>query len=349
MLRFVRREHVSLKFIAFIYMMALLSSFMVYGFILSVAGFNPILAYGFMVSNVFLNSYGFSNAIVRSSAIILSALGLAIAYKAGIFTIGAEGQIYIGAVAATWAAFTFASLPSPILLIIIAIMSFIAGAFWGFIPGIIRALINANEVISTLMMNYIAILIVHYLVYGPWRDVKGYGFPITPVIPSSAMLPVIPYTSIHIMPVIGIFIGIILAYIMYRTRIGYEITVFGGNPDAARYSGISSLKVIVTVMVVSGGLAGLGGMGEVSGFYHRLIANISPGYGYMAIIVVLLSRLNPIITIVSSFLFGGMLVGADALQTRFSLPISSIYTFEALILIFVLIADLFSKYRLVLR
>ncbi|MGC8948637.1 MAG: ABC transporter permease subunit, partial [Thermoprotei archaeon] len=105
----------------------------------------------------------------------------------------------------------------------------------------------------------------------------------------------------------------------------------------------------ITVMIISGGLAGLGGMGEVSGFQHRLIANISLGYGYMAIIVVWLARLNPIVTIISSFLFGGMLTGADTLQTRFSLPISSIYTFEALILIFVLIADLLSKYRLVLR
>ncbi|MGB9729065.1 MAG: ABC transporter permease [Thermoprotei archaeon] len=349
MLKFVPRENVSLRFIVLIYVMALLASFLVYGFILMIAGFNPILAYSFMVNNVFLNSYGFSNMIIRSSAIMLSALGLTMAYKAGIFTIGSEGQIYIGAVATTWIAFTFASLPSPILITLMIIASFAAGAFWAFIPGIMRALINANEVISTLMMNYIAILIVRYLVYGPWKDVKGYGFPITPIIPSSAMLPVIPYTNIHIMPIIGIFIGIILAYIMYRTRIGYEIAVFGGNPDAARYSGISSLKVIITVMIISGGLAGLGGMGEVSGFQHRLIANISLGYGYMAIIVVWLARLNPIVTIISSFLFGGMLTGADTLQTRFSLPISSIYTFEALILIFVLIADLLSKYRLVLR
>lgn len=349
MLKFVVRENISLRFIASVYIIALLVSFLVYGFILMIAGFNPILAYSFMINNVFFSSYGFSNMIVRSSAIMLSALGLAIAYRAGIFTIGSEGQIYIGAMAATWTAFTFALLPSPFLIILMMMISFVAGALWAFVPGIMRALINANEVISTLMMNYIAILIVHYLVYGPWKDVKGYGFPITPIIPSSAMLPTIPYTNIHIMPIIGIFIGIFLTYMMYRTKIGYEIAVFGGNPDAARYSGISSLKIIVTVMIISGGLAGLAGMGEVSGFQHRLIANISPGYGYMAIIVVYLSRLNPIVTIISSFLFGGMLTGADALQTRFSLPISSIYTFEALILMFTLIADLFSRYKLILR
>jgi len=347
MFKFIPRENVTLKFIIMIYSIAFVVALVIYGFILMVAGFNPILAYSFMFNNVFLNLYGFSNTIIRSSAIMLSALGLAIAYKAGIFTIGSEGQIYIGAIMSTWTAFTFAFLPSPILLILMIVLSFIGGAFWAFIPGIMRAFINANEVISTLMMNYIAILIVRYLVYGPWKDPKGYGFPITPIIPSSAMLPLIPFTNIHIMPIIGLFIGIILAYMMRYTRIGYEIKVFGDNPDAARYSGISSIKVILTVMIISGGLAGLGGMGEVAGFQHRLISNISPGYGYMAIIVVWLARLNPLVTIISSILFGGMLVGADVLQTRFSLPISSIYTFEALVLMLVLIADLFSRYKLV--
>ncbi|MEM3833508.1 MAG: ABC transporter permease [Thermoprotei archaeon] len=349
MLKFIPREDVTLKFIIMIYSMAFVFALIIYGLILMVAGFSPFLAYGFMFYNVFLNPYGISNTIIRSSAIMLSALGLAIAYKAGIFTIGSEGQIYVGAVLSTWTAFTFAFLPPPILITLMMIMSFIAGAFWAFIPGVMRALINANEVISTLMMNYIAILIVRYLVYGPWKDPKGYGFPITPVIPSSAMLPLIPYTNIHIMPVIGLFIGVILAYMMKYTRVGYEIKVFGDNPEAARYSGISSIKVILIVMIISGGLAGLGGMGEVAGFQHRLISNISPGYGYMAIIVVWLARLNPLVTIISSILFGGMLVGADALQTRFSLPISSIYTFEALVLMLVLIADLLSKYKLVVR
>ncbi len=349
MVRFVPRENITLKFIVLIYFMAFITALIIYGAILMVAGFNPILAYNFMFNNVFLNPYGLSNTIIRSSAIMLSALGLAIAYKAGIFTIGSEGQIYIGAMMATWVAFTFSFLPSPILIILMMIVSFMAGAFWAFIPGIMRALINANEVISTLMMNYIAILIVRYLVYGPWKDPKGYGFPLTPIIPSSAMLPTIPYTNIHIMPFVGVLIGIVLTYIMKYTRIGYEINVFGGNPEAARYSGISSVRVILIVMIISGGLAGLGGMGEVSGFQHRLISNISLGYGYMAIIVVWLARLNPLVTIISSILFGGMLVGADTLQTRFSLPISSIYTFEALVLMLVLVADLFSRYKLVLR
>jgi len=346
-LKFIPRENVTLKFIVVIYLAAFVLALIIYGFILMIAGFNPILAYSFMFNNVFLNPYGFSNTIIRSSAIMLSALGLAVAYKAGIFTIGSEGQIYVGAMMSTWTAFTFAFLPSPLLITLMIITSFIAGAFWAFIPGIMKALINANEVISTLMMNYIAILMVHYLVYGPWKDPRGYGFPITPIIPSSAMLPLIPYTNIHVMPIIGLFIGVILAYMMKYTKIGYEIRVFGDNPEAARYSGISSVKVILTAMIISGGLAGLGGMGEVAGFQHRLISNISPGYGYMAIIVVWLARLNPIATIISSILFGGMLVGADVLQTRFSLPISSIYTFEALVLMLVLIADLLSRYKLV--
>ncbi len=227
---------------------------------------------------------------------------------------------------------------------------FLGGAFWGVIPGILKVKFKTNEIITTLMMNYIAIQLVMYLVYGPWKGTEEYGFPYTNEFSLSAQLPYLLNTRIHYPTlIIGFLFSGILYLLITRTTLGYEIRVVGENPNVARYAHINYLKIVILVMLISGGLAGIAGVGEVAGIQHRLRVGISAGYGYTSIIVAWLSRLNPIAIIPVSILFGGLLVGGDAIQTSLNLPFATINMFNGLILFFILGGEILTRYKLILR
>jgi len=287
------------------------------GFILEIQGINPIYAYSIILTQVFGTLTGISESIVKAIPLILCGAGLTLAFKAKIWNIGAEGQLLLGAIAATGIALYLGEIPPYIIIPLIFIGGFIAGAIWALIPAILKAYFNINEVIVTTMMNYIAIELVRYLIYGPWRGAKEWGYPITDEIPNTAKLLYIPGTRIHIQTLIIALISVIIIYvIMTRTVFGYEIKVVGENPDAAKYAGINSAKIMVLVMIISGGLAGIAGVGEIAGIHFRLRypESISLGYGFTAIIVAWLAKLNPIGGILTAFFFGGLLVGGHALK-----------------------------------
>jgi simple sugar transport system permease protein len=228
---------------------------------------------------------------------------------------------------------------------------FIGGAIWGLIPGILKAKLKANEVITSLMMVYIASELVNYLVYGPWKGAEEWGFPYSSKFPPSARLPRLFTTRIHYPTLL---IALALAFLIYilvmKTKLGYEIRVTGGNPEAARYAGMSYFKTVVVVMLISGGIAGLAGVGEVAGIHHRLRYphGISPGYGFTAIIVAWLGRLNPLAIVLTSMLFGGLLVGGDAIQVALGLPVATINIFNGVILFFILGGELLTRYKIIL-
>jgi len=231
---------------------------------------------------------------------------------------------------------------------------FLLGATWGLIPAILKAKLKANEVITTLMMNYIAAYLVNFLVIwpGPWCGPGEYSFPYSSIFTSSAWLPYVPGTSIHYPTlVLGLALAVFMYVLVWRTKLGYEIRVVGENPEAARYAGISYFRTIVLVMILSGGIAGLAGVGEVAGIHHRLriASGVSPGYGYTAIIVAWLGRLNPLGVVLSSLLFGGLLVGGDKIMVSFGLPVATISIFNGIILFFVLGGELLMRYKIILR
>lgn len=295
---------------------------------------------------VFASPTGIALALTVSSPILLVSIGLAIAFRASFWNIGAEGQLYMGAFGATGVVFYANAMPPWLVLPAMFLGAFAAGAAWGIVPAILKVKLRVNEVLTSLMMVYIAILWVLYLVYGSWRDPKRLGFPITPMYPPEAVLPRIPLTSIDVGIIFGIIIAMGMYFLIKRSRIGFEIRVTGDSFGAARYAGISHLRTLLIVMTISGGLAGLAGLVIVSGQVRELRPAISPGYGFTGIIVAWLANLNILGVIPAAVLFGGLSVGGDVLQTSLALPAAFTLVFEALIFIFVIAGEIFVRYRI---
>jgi simple sugar transport system permease protein len=287
------------------------------------AGANPWLVYKQMATLAFGSAYGWSDTTIKAVPLILAGLGVALAFRMKLWNVGAEGQLLIGAWMATGVALHWLSPEAPawVMLTAMAIAGFVGGAIWGVVPGLLKAYLNVNEIITTLMLTYVAQLWVNFWVYGPWSE-RGFG--LTPTFPKSAWLP--RFTDYaEQMPALrgltahfGIFIAIAFAIVFWivlrSSKWGFEVTVIGDNSRAARYAGMNLVRNIVLVMAISGGMAGLAGMTEVAGVVHRLQERFSPGYGFTAIIIAWLAKLNPIAIIPVAYLFGGLLVGGDAIQ-----------------------------------
>lgn len=330
-------------------LIALALALMFIALIFFALGVNPALAYQRIFSGAFGSWYGLSETVVKAIPLLLCGVGLVLAFRAGIYNIGAEGQLLIGAVCATGIALTSPHLPAEVLLPAMFAVGFVGGALWGVIPAWLKARYQVNEVITTLMLVYIASELVNFLVYGPWRAPEELGFPYSAKFSASAQLPRLFLTRIHYPTLILAILAAVLVYILLtRTRLGYEIRVTGENPEAARYAGMDYWRVVLMVMLISGGLAGLAGVGEVAGIQHRLRypQGISPGYGFTAIIVAWLARLNPLAAMLTAFLLGGLLVGGDAIQVVMGLPVATIYIFNGVILLFVLGGDVLTRYRI---
>ena len=317
--------------------------------LLSLAGAQPWPVYTRMAELAFGSAYGWSDTTIKATPLILAALGVSIAFRMRLWNIGAEGQLYLGAFMATGVALHILPADSPMWLTLtaMAVAGFIGGALWGVVPGILKAKLNVNEIITTLMLNYVAILFNNFFIYGPWSE-RGFG--LTPQFPRNAWLPrftdfgeTFPFLrgmTAHF----GIFLAVILALVLWvvwqRTRWGFEVTIVGDNPRAARYAGINLTRNIILVMALSGGLAGLAGMSEVAGVVHRLQERFSPGYGFTAIIVAWLAKLNPLGIILVSYLFAGLLVGADAIQ-----PAGIAQLLQGVILFVVVAGEMLLFYR----
>ncbi len=310
-----------------------------------IAGVDPLAAFQ-QVFSVFTTTQGITESVTRSIPLILAAVGLCLPFRMGFWNIGAEGQLFMGAFAATLMVLMFPSMPSIVLIPLMIIFAFLAGGIWGAIPAFLRAKLEVNEVLTTLMMNFIAILWVDFLVYGPWRDPQGYGFPLTPLFPEAARLPLLPSTRVHSGLLVALGSAILVYLILSFTRWGYEIKVAGESQSAARYAGMSYLLLTLLTMFFGGGFSGLAGMTLVSGIVLRLRHGISPGYGYIAIIIAWLARLNPVGALIVGLLFGGLLVSGDALQIGLGLAFSTVLVFQGLILLFVVGADILTQYRI---
>jgi simple sugar transport system permease protein len=231
-----------------------------------------------------------------------------------------------------------------LVLLLIAVAGFLGGALWGLIPAVLKAYLRVNEIITTLMLNYIAILMVEYLFYGPWKDPKGYGFPGTAEFPPAAWLPRLARTRVHLGLVFAVLAALVIWLVLARTKWGYEIRVIGENPRAATYAGINIVRNILLIMFLSGGLAGLAGMAEVTGIAHRLTKGLTVGYGFTAIIVAWLANLNPWAVLVVSILLAGLLVGGDQIQITMGLPASAALILQGAILFFMLGGEMFKQY-----
>jgi simple sugar transport system permease protein len=266
-----------------------------------------------------------------------------------IWNIGAEGQFALGAVGATWAALSFPHLPWFVLLPTMLAAASVLGGLWGLIPALLKLKMRANEIIVTLMLNYIAILILDYLVYGPWKDPTSFGFPMTAEFAPAAVVAKIGTTNLNWGLAFCAAAGVSVWVFLRFTRVGFELKASGENVRAARYARLPYQRLVVLVMVLSGALAGWAGFLEASATINRLQPSIMAGYGYTAIVVAWLARLNPLYIALSSLLLAGLRVGVEHLQLDLQVPAAFGQIMEGLILLTVLAGGFFVDYQVRLR
>lgn len=314
---------------------------------LALTGRQPFELYAAMLEGALGSAYGLSETTVKAIPLMLCGLGIALAFRMQLWNIGAEGQFYLGAFAATWVPLSFPNLPAIAMLPAMVIFGMAAGGLWALIPAFLRVKWKVNEIITTLMMNYVGILWVNYFVYGPWRDPKGFNFPLTAEFPQAALLPTLAGSRIHIGLLFALVIVVLFIVIFRNSRWGYEIKVIGASEKAARYAGMDIKRNMYIVMLFSGAICGLAGMAEVSGIAGRLQPGLSPGYGYTAIIVAWLAKLNPVAIVVVAALFGVLQVGGYLVQT-FGVPASVASMIQGAILFFVLGGEILTNYRIII-
>jgi len=331
---------------------AILVALLVGGLVISAAGGDPIRSYIHIAKASFGSLGVLSDTIVKATPILLTSLACSVAFRMRLWNIGAEGQFIMGAFGAS-AIILIPVLPAEssrwIFVPVMILAGMAAGAAWGFIPGYLKAAFNVNEIISSLMMNYIAVAWVNFWIFAVWTE--G-GFQMTPTFPKSAWLPrLLDYAkgvpllaglTTHLGLLLGIIAAVILWVVVYRSRWGYEIRLIGDNPRAARYAGINITRNTVLAMMVSGALAGLGGMSEVTGVVHRLQTSpLAAGYGFTGIIVAWLAKLNPLVIIVVSILFGALILAGREIQ-----PSGVPKMIQGIILVCLIASDFFLRYRI---
>ncbi len=304
---------------------------------------NPLQAYFALFHEPFASWRGFGYTLVRTAPLTLIALGTIVSWRSGFGYLGFEGCFVIGAAATTWLALSM-TVPFWTFLPLALLFSFAAGAAWAGMVALIRARLGGNEVLISLMMNYVAILMVQYLVSGPMRAPGG--VPETALLPRATWLPfILPGTRAHAGILLALLATVLVWVLLRKTRIGYELVVSGFSPSAARFGGINVGRHLVFAAFCAGGLGAWAGTVEVLGEQHRLMDGVSGGVGFTGIIVALLAKLNPIAVIPAAVLYGGMTVGANAMQRRAGIPSSITFILQSLIVLMVLASDLFRRYR----
>ena len=291
--------------------------------------------------------FGFTELIVKATPLILIGAGLSIGFKANVWNIGAEGQFTMGAIAGGGTALFLSNQESLLVLPAVLVMGIIGGALWGMIPAFLKTKYNANEILTSLMLSYVALLMLSYLVHGPWRDPGGYNFPESEIFSDSAMLPVLLQGTRLNLGTIFALLSVLITYLLLsRTVLGYQFKVAGLAPLAARYAGFNRSKLIWLSMIISGGLAGLAGIAEVSGTIGQLLPSVSPGYGFTAIIVAFLGRLNPIGVLFAGLILALTYIGGENAQIEIGLPAAVTGLFQGIILFYLLACDVLARYRL---
>ena len=315
---------------------ALLVALIGFALLLLLLGRDPIVTYTDIFNITLGSDYGRGEVIVKMIPLLLCALAVAVPARVGLVNVGGEGQLYIGAWLASWAALSLPQLPPLLLLPLMLLMGMIGGGLSALLPALLRAFGWLNETISTLLLNYVAIFFVQFFVFGPWKDPTSANFPQSAAFVPAAQLPALPGSRVHAGILIGLVAAIILYLILHRTRWGYEMRAIGGNGEAARRVGIPVMLYIIGALVIGAAFAGIAGFGEVSAIQGRLVPNLSPGYGYIGFLVSWLAAHNPLTIVLMSLLLAVILAGGDTLQIGQHLPSASVNILMALTLFVVL-------------
>src|SRR5262245_33570352 len=308
----------------------------VFAVVLLAFGKNPLKAYIDILTSTLGSWYGLSETLVKMIPLVLAALAVAVPARIWLINVGGEGQLYIGALLATWAALNLGHWPGFVLLPVMAALGFVGGGAWAAFSGILRARGLVSETISTLLMNYVAILLVNFVVFGPWKDPEGVNYPQTAEFSAAATLPTLGASRVHLGLGLAAAAVLLFGFAVARTRWGLEMRAIGGNPEAARRAGLPIGRYVVLLMLIGGGLAGLAGMSEVSAVQGRLRPSLSPGYGYTGFLISWMAGGRPGAIVGAAFLIAVITAGGDILQMTQSLPASAVNILMAVILFVVL-------------
>ncbi|HIU25570.1 MAG TPA: ABC transporter permease [Candidatus Copromorpha excrementigallinarum] len=314
------------------------------GIILAVFGLNPFEIFREIIMGSVGTEMRIKQTIVKAVPLIITSMGIIVAFKMKFWNIGAEGQITMGALGAAWVAINLhGTLPQPALLLLMMAAAAICGGIWAFIPAVFKAKLGTNETIFTLMLNYVAIKFVTYLQYGPWRDPGAKGFPRIETFSQDAVLPSLG--GVHTGWIIAVLATVFVYFFMKSTKLGYEIAVVGESIETARYAGMNISKIIIAAMLISGGLCGITGMIQASAVEKTLVYGIANNYGFTAIITAWLSKLKAGYALLVCVAFAMLMQGGDYIQIAMGVSSTVSDIVQGLILFFILGSEFFLRYK----
>ena len=315
---------------------------------------NPLQAYQALWEGAFGSSNAFAETLVKATPLLLVGIGICISFRGDVINIGGEGQMIIGAILATWVGLTFTTLPGWVVISLAMLAGFLGGAIWGGIPGFLKAYFRVNEILSTVMMNAIAVQLMNFLLRGPLIDPSqaelASKIPQTARLLDIFRLPRLAPTRLHLGALIAVVLAILVYILLWRTTLGYRIRAVGQNPQASRYAGIKVPRYVVMALLLSGAFAGLAGAIQVYGVNYRMITDGSAsGFtgsaGFNGIVAALFGQLHPIWSIPASILFGALLVGANSMQRMMQVPSAFVTALNGLVVVFVVSSEFWRRRR----
>jgi len=348
------RSRLSTLFDALLPVMATLAALAVGAVMLFFLGANPLEAYGALWEGAFGSTNAFAETLVKATPLLLVALGICISFRGDVINIGGEGQMIVGAILATWVGLTFTGLPGWLVITLAMVAGFIGGGIWGGIPGFLKAYFNVNEILSTVMMNAIAVQLMNFLLRGPMIDPAqaqlASQIPQTARLLEQFRLPRWVPTRLHLGALIAVILAVLVYVLLWRTTLGYRIRAVGLNPNASRYAGINVKQHVVLALLLSGAFAGLAGTIQVYGVNFRMITDGSAsGFtgsaGFNGIVAALFGQLHPIWSIPASVLFGALLVGANSMQRAVQVPSALVIALNGLVVVFVVSSEIWRRRR----
>ncbi|MBV2145007.1 ABC transporter permease [Falsochrobactrum sp. TDYN1] len=345
-MRIERREKRPVILVTTAPVIAVLAAFILAGLLIASAGAPVFESFRQIAIGAFGNRLSISETLTRATPLMLTGLAAAVAFRSRLWNIGAEGQLYMGALAVAAVGMQL-QLPAPLLIPVLLIAGAVAGMIFLLIPLGLRLRFGVDEVVTTLLLNFVAVLLVSMMIEGPMKDPLAFGWPQSEPVPDAAVLPkIMSGMRLHIGLLIAIALAVILAYVQKYTVFGLETKAAGLNPQAARFAGIPLGRTLVKVACISGGLAGLAGAVQVMGVKGYVTTDLSPGFGYSGIIVAMLANLNPIGAIFSALFAAAMFVGADGMSRAIGIPSFIADVTVALSLLTMLVALFFTQYRI---
>jgi simple sugar transport system permease protein len=348
------RSRLNSLFDALLPVIATLAALGVGAVMLLVLGANPLEAYGALWVGAFGSTNAFAETLVKATPLLLVALGICISFRGDVINIGGEGQMIVGAILATWVGLTFTGLPGWLVIAMAMLAGFIGGGIWGGIPGVLKAYFNVNEILSTVMMNAIAVQFMNFMLRGPMIDPSqaelASKIPQTARLLESFRLLRWAPTRLHLGALIAVVLAVLVYILLWRTTLGYRIRAVGQNPNASRYAGINVKRHVVLALLLSGAFAGLAGMVQVYGVNYRMITDGSAsGFtgsaGFNGIVAALFGQLHPIWSIPASVLFGALLVGANSMQRMVQIPSALVTALNGLVVVFVVSSEIWRRRR----